>query len=346
MTNALSLSTFAAADTDYVAKLNADARATESAVNTLFELVENTFGDGALLISDLFLYDGIIGDESFVLDVPAYTGGGQITVGRRPVAPVFAGETSESAAWLTVSGRRTRIVVSVDTELDADAILEGIPKTIYVVVTSGGDVQLEEEADVANELYLYSMTWNGFSLSDFVRMAPILPGYQLLKRIAAPMLPIQLYDPDTNFVDDVESVTMLTIPGAPDESGPLAIPGGFEVLGGFVSFNKAGLDGAYAPGATGADSKLVLEVRSDDVVWNVEEDLEVNVNLAPNTQYWRVDESVVGLDRFCNEYREFRLVRASIGSGVISARAFTWGLYVRPIIGAAVGKDTDKLDMI
>jgi hypothetical protein len=139
---------------------------------------------------------------------------------------------------------------------------------------------------------------------------------------------------------------MLTIPGAADESTPLAIPGGFEILGGFVSFNKRDVDGVFAPGAETPDSLLKLAVKSDDVAWNIEEDLDIDVNLAPDTKYWRVDEEAVGDDRFVTEYREFRLARVSIGSGVISARAFSWGLYVRPIIGAAVAKDPDSLDMI
>ena len=341
----LVLSTFAAADTDYVANMNADNRAIEAAVNTLRSLVQNTFGDGALLLDDLFEFDGIVGEESFQLDIPAYMvgGAGSVTIGRRP-APAY-GEEDSSVAYMTASGERVRVVVEGDQAVSAEGITDGLPKTIYLVLTSGGDVQFIEDADLPNYLYLYSACWNGYTLTEFKRMARIIPGYSLFKRLAAPMIPIQIFDPETNFIDVDESETMLTLHGMADENDPLLVPASMEVLGGFITFNKAGLDGASAPWGEDDDVKLELDVIGDEgETWN-EETIQVQVDTAPLTVFWRADPELGAL-LFVNEFKEFRLSRASIGANVLSARAFTWGLYVRPILGAPVARDTDAFDLI
>ena len=341
----LVLSTYATGDLDYVAKMNADARAVEAAVNELRSLIQNTFGDGALLIDDLYERDGIVGAESFYLDTENYAGGNTITVGRRPV-PAY-GETNESVAYMTAGGARTRVAVPEDQAVSAAGVISGLPKTIYLVLTSGGSVQFEEDPDLPNLLYLYKMCWNGFSLYEFARMAPILPAYSTFKKLAAPMIPIQIFDPETNFMDVDESETSLMIHGVGTENAPLLVAAGMEVLGGFVAFHKEGPDGAYAPFGSGDDVKLELEVVGEEgETWNAEA-IEIQMDDIPATVFWKVKTTgTFELLRFVNELKEFRLNKVSIGQYVVSARAFTWGLYVRPIVGAAVAHDTESFDGI
>lgn len=341
----LSLKTdFTTEDTDYIPNLNANFAAIESEVNNLSAQLVATIGEGGPLIVDLFDRDGIIGAHSYVLDIENYPGGSQITIGRRP-APVFQGEVDESAAWGTFSGQKARVTLSGDLLLDAVAIVSALPKTIFIGIPSSGTPQFFEDDVQPNVLYIYEMTWNGFELTEFARRAPILPGYSLIQEIAAAPRLIQVFDSDTSWIDDFESRTEIVLPGHSDDN-EIGVDASMEVVGFFISTHNADDDGFAAPGSNPpTDSIIRLEVQSEAVRLNLE-DLELDAGQTPDTIYAKVDPATDPMFRFVTEVRRFRLVREFLGTGVTSARGFTWGLIVRPMIGTPIPKNQNKVIQI
>lgn len=333
----LALDDFAAGDIDYVAKLNNNNAALESEVNNLSAQVAGTIGPGGPLILDVFDRDGIVGAHSYRLDLDQYPGGTVIKIGRRPTFnPVF-GEVDVSVGWGTFAGTKARVEQVGDVDLDAASIVAGLPKTIFVGVGSSGTAQLFEDSVTPNVLYVYSMTWNGFSLSDFKRLAPILPGYELHKALLAPKL-IQIHDGETDWVSDTIGKTEIVLPGHSDDN-EIDVEGSMEVLGFFVSSHEVSDDGFNAPGGNPpTDSIVRLDVKSDAVKWNLT-DIELDMGTTPDTVYVKVDEAAVGDDRFVVEVKRFHLERTLLGDFVTSARNFTWGIIVRPLIGTPVPRD-------
>lgn len=340
----LSLQDFANTDTDYVAKLNNNNTAIENEVNSLAAQILATAGEGAQLILDVFDRDGLIGPQSYRLDLDNYDGGTSITIGRRP-APVGQ-EVDESLAWGTFSGNKVRVRLEGDHVLNAAAIVGGLPKTIYVGIPANGVPQLFEDTTAGNLIYAYSMTWDGFTLTDLRRRVPILPAYPLLQAIAGQPRMLQVFDPETNWVDDLIGRTEIVLPGASDDN-EIDIDGTLEVIGVFVSSHVADDDAFSAPtqGLDPNEVRILLELKSAAVRWNLE-DLEMDVGQTPDTIYARIDTVTVGDDRFVKEVTRFRLERTDLGARVVSARGFTWGLIVRPVYGNAIAKDSAQVNQV
>jgi hypothetical protein len=339
----VSLNTFAASDTDYVQKLNANAALIESTLNALQAQLVAAGVDGQALLLDLWDRDGIVGPHSYVLDLDAYAGGSQITIGRRPVAVPTLGEVDVSVAFGTFGGTKVRVTQSGDVVLDASTIVAGIPKTIYVGVGANGTPQLYEDTSTINVLYIWSMTWDGLQLTNFERIAPILDSYPTLQALHNSPKIIDVFDPETNFVSDYIGGTEIVLPGAASDNG-IDVDGSYEVVGLFVHATKAGNDGfAAMAGNTDPDDVMIrFDIESDGVVWN-DSTFEIDASNIPDYQYKKVDVSTVADDRYVTERRRFSLRRTHIGAFVTSARAFTWGLLVRPIIGLPVPRDTSRV---
>jgi len=330
--------------TNYPAIVKGNFDAIEAAVNSLAAQISAAVGDGALLTLDEFDRDGIVGAASYQLDIENYAGGSQITIGRRPAFNIAFGEQDISVAWATFAGVKHRVTQTGDVTLDASAIVAGLPKTIYIGVPSGGTAQLFEDNSAPNILYLYSMTWDGFGLSDFARLAQILPGYSTHQALASNVRTISIQDTESEFLDDPDGRVDLVLPGAPDDN-VVGIDGAVEVVGFAITAHRGDDEGLYAPTGVAPDNQLTLEIQSETVRWN-KEDIVFDASNIPDTIFAAVDKDVVGLDRFVTEFRRFTIVRTQIGSEVISARNFTLTLFVRPLIGAAVPKDKDSVDML
>lgn len=337
----LTLEAFTAAMTDYVQKLNNNNSATIAEVNRLAALIEASSGDGALLLLDLWDRDGLVGSHSYVLDLDNYPGGATITIGRRP-APTGQ-EVNISVAWATYAGSKQRVLQSGDVVLNAAGIITGLPKTIYVGIPSGGTAQLYEDTVTPNVLYAYSMTWDGFSLSELKRLAHILPAYTTLQKIAGSPQLIQIFDSETDWVSDTISSTEIVLPGAADDND-IGFDGSLEVLGFFVHASKKDDDGMNAPVGNPPDSVVKFKVMSEAIAWS--DDFELDCGNIPDSIFLPVKTSNVGDDRFVREVQHFTLERTSLGSSVTSARAFTWGVVVRPIIGIAIPKDNNEVTLI
>lgn len=333
----LTLNTYGTdADFDYPSKHNNDNAAIVAAVNDLYQQVLASSGEGARLILDSFDRPGLIGAASYRLDVDGYPGGAQITIGRRPVADVLKGDVDESSAWISVGGTRTRVTLAGDLVLNAAPIVSGLPKTIYVGIPASGVPQFYEDTLTPGVLYAYSMTWDGFNLAGIKRRVPILPGYTLQQVIAGAPRLLMLFDPETDWVSDALGQSAIVIPGEPDDNG-INVQGSMEVLGFFVQCQKQGGDGFAAPAGNPPATALVsLKVVSEGVTWsNV--NVDIDATSIPDTLYVGVAAGV-GDDAYVTRVRSFRLERVSIGNAVISARAFSWGVIVRPLHGQPAPK--------
>lgn len=340
----ISLLTQVASDKDYIAQINSNWATIEAAINTLDSQILASVGDGSLLVLDGFDRDGIVGAQSYQLDILNYAGGGQIDIGRRPVFDAAKGEEDKSIAWVTVGGNRTRVEQNGDVTLNANAIVVTSPTTIFVGIGSSGTAQLFPDQTAANVLYIYSMTWNAFSLTNFRRLAPILPGYPTLQEITKAPRMVQLYDSDTDWLEDTASRTEIVLPGQADDNG-IDLEASMQVIGGFVSFHKGDFDGCHAPTGAAPDNQLELRLISEAVKWNSDQIL-IDCSNIPDTIFFRIDTGTVGDLRFVNEVRRFTLERISVGSAVVSARGMTWGLFVKPMIGTPIAKDESVLDDI
>lgn len=337
--------TLSASDSDFIQTLNALMADIENAINTHHAELLAAIGPGALLIEDLFDREGVVGEHSYQLDIPNYTGGPQITIGRRP-APIGArGEVDVSIAWIVTAGGKTRVSMTSDLVLSAAGVITGLPKTIYVRVGSSGVPQvLETEADT-NLLTLYKATWNGFSWQNITRLAPILPGYPTFMKLAGHPRQNQIHDGDTNWVDDgvLDSDTEIVTHGDPLDNG-IGLNAEVEIQGFFIHPHRAGAGFWFAPSANPPDSLVTLRVVSAGETWSAE-DIVIDCTQAPDSIFIGV-ASAIGSKKYVNEVRRFRLEFVSKGSGVVSARGFTWGAEYAPLFGASVPKDATAIDQI
>lgn len=341
----ITLSDFASTDRDYIAKHNANNAALRSAINDLAAKVAAGGGSGADLILQVFDRPGILGTHSYVLDLEAYAGGTTIDIGRRPAPDSGKGETNISSAWGTFGGEQQLVQLSGDVTLDASTITAGLPKTIYVGIPSSGTPQLYESTATPNVIYAYSMTWNGFQLTDFKRMAHILPAYSLFQKLAANPQILQVFDTETDFVSDETGSTQLVIPGAADDN-EAGFECAVEILGFFASAGKADDDGFSAPGGVDPETVAVrfnILDENDDVM--TAEEFEFDASNIPDSIFKPVDPTL-GDKRFAVDIKEFRLVRTHIGENVVSARAFIWGVVYRPIYGLAIPKNTTTVEEV
>lgn len=341
----VTIPTLSASDSDFIQVLNALLTDVENAINTHHAELLAAIGPGSLLIEDIFDRDGIVGAHSYQLDIPNYGGGATIDIGRRPAPIGSRGEVDVSIGWITTAAGKTRISLTADLLLSAAGIIGGLPKTIFVRVGSSGVPQvLQDEADT-NLLTLYKATWNGFSWQNITRVAPILPGYPLFMEMAAHPRQNQVYDGDTNWVDAgvQDSDTEIITHGDPLDN-EIGLNAEVEVLGFFIHPHRSTAGFWFAPSANPPDSLVTLRVVSAGETWSAS-DLVVDCTQAPDSIFVGV-ASAIGSKKFVNEVRRFRLEFVSKGSGVVSARGFTWGIEQAPIFGASVPKDSTALDQI
>jgi len=330
---------------DYEAITEANRAATEAALNELDAKASAAGGEMAQLISDICNRDGVMGAESYQLDVDNYTGGATIKVGRRPSPTAAWGEIDASVAVGTFAGVRKRVTMIGDVTLDASGVVSGLPKTIYIAIPSDGTPQIYEDADLPNLIYIYSLCWTGTQLKEFVRMCHILPGYQTIADIAGAPQRIQLFDGESDFLASVNGRIDIELPGAAADNG-IGIKGAVEILGFAVRSHRPDNDGFYAPTGDAPANQMTLEIRDDDDRrWN-DQDIVLDGSATPETVYAGVDLGEIGTDRFATEYRSFKLVATLIGASVVSARAFTLTIFVRPLLGTAIPKDSNEVDEI
>lgn len=341
----ITLQTIPDGSTTYEAITEANRAALESFLNELEAKADAAGGDGAQLILDIFKKDGIVGSESYQADIDNYVGASQIVIGRRPTPVTLKGEIDESVAFATFGGVRQRVKMTGDVTLDAAGIISGLPKTIYIAIPSDGTPQMYEDPDLPNLLYIYSVTWNGFSLTDFVRMCHIMPGGETIAAIAAAPQRLQIFDGESCFLTDTEGKIDIELPGAASSNG-IGLKGACEVLGFSVRSHRADEDGLFAPTGEAPDNQITYEIRDDeDRRWNLEP-IVLDGSATPETVYAAVDTAEIGTDRFVSEYRSFKLVATLVGAAIVSARALTLTIFVKPIFGAAVPKDSSKVESI
>lgn len=339
---ALTLQSIPIGDEDYPAKVQANWDAIESFCNQLAAQILAGVGDGADLILDVFDRNGLVGSTSYVLALDTYDGGATIDIGHRPVFNPAFGEQDTSIAWGNYAGQRTRVVQNGDVTLNAGGIISGLPKTIYVGIPSDGTAQLYEDNTTPNVLYIYSMCWNGFSLTEFKRLAPILPGYSLLQRIVAAPREVRVQDEVTDFLEHDEARTHLITPGDAADN-EIGIHGSREILGFFINFPQGDEEGGlWAP--SGEDNKLTLKIQAEDEDWTEEFEIDASIDGGNFVQVAVL--AAVGDKRYVTEAIRFKLVKVSIGGDVVSAGSFDWGYYWRPMIGTEIPVDDTTMDLI
>ncbi|MGH9462436.1 MAG: hypothetical protein ACRD1X_14560 [Vicinamibacteria bacterium] len=333
--------------TNYHSIFAANFAAIEAAVNSLLAQVSALGGDAAQLITDVMDRDGIVGARSYRLDEENYEGGSSIDIGHRPAANPLLGDQDISVAWGTFGGERQRVVLNGDATLDASGITTGLPKTIYIGIPSDGTPQLFENDTTPNVVYAYSMTWDGFQLADFMRMAPILPGYDLFRDLANMQREYSIHDTETDWLEDDESQTSLPTPGDALDN-EIGVAGGRELLGFFIDFPGDQEDGLWAP--AGDDNKLVVQIESEGVPWSYDVDAEspeIEIDASQAENFFQIPlHPDIGIDRFVTESIRFSVVKISVGGDVVSARRFTWGYYWRPIFGQQVPIDENRVDLV
>lgn len=334
---------FEAADTDYVAHLNANFDEIASFFNALAAMVSATSGPGAILIQDLFDRPGVVGSSSYHLDVESYAGGSEIDIGRRPAPFAPPGETDTSIAWGLFAGEWDRVSQVGDVTLDASAIVAGLPKTIYVGVPSTGIAQFYEIESPPDVVMLYAMSWDGADLSEFERVTHILPGYSLIQSMAAAPMKDQILDTETDFRDgNTYGDSVIVLPGAPAANG-ISLEGAVEALGLFFNVTRDDEDGWFTNSAGDPDeSKVTLQVVDDeDDVWSAS-DIVIDCTDPVGTFFVAIDAGV-SAKKFVTEARTLRLKLVSCGDDVVSARCFTWGAFYKPMHGAPMPKDLTKV---
>ncbi|HEV3028491.1 MAG TPA: hypothetical protein VG457_13015 [Planctomycetota bacterium] len=340
----LTLQSVPAGSLNYPAIIDANWAAIEAAVNSLQSQISAAVGDGALLITDAFDRDGIVGAASYQLDLASYAGGGQITIGRRPAPISIFGDQNVSIAWITAAGQQQRVTQVGDVLLDFSGIVSGLPTTAYIGIPSGGTAQVFPDTATPNVLYIYSVCWDGFTLTCMERIAPILPGYTAEQALVANPRLVQSYDPDADFLTDAGGKVSIVFPGAADDN-LVGIDGAVEVVGFMVAFHQSGEDGLDAPGGMSPDNLLTLEIHdTEGVRWN-NEDIVFDASNAPDTIYASVAPAI-GADKFLTEFSAFHVIATIVGSAIISARGYTLGVFVRPLIGTAIPKDSTKVNLI
>jgi hypothetical protein len=328
--------------TDYEAILEANRVALEDEINTLLAQISAVGGDGAQLILDLADRDGVVGSASYRLDMANYTGGSQIVIGRRPVFDPAKGDKDLSIAFGTYGGTRQRVILEGDVTIDAAAIIDALPKTIYIAIPEDGTPQFYEDADLPNLVYVYKMTWNGFTLSEITQIGHILPaGFTLAQDLAKAKTCERVFDGGTDWLAETESRSTITLGGDGTEN-EIGLDVSRLVVGGFISC-KGDSESFYAPGGTAKTIKLELW-DDQDRRWNLE-DIEIDCSETPTRLFFRIDPAI-GTDVFVTSVAEFRLVRTALGADIASARNFTWGLYTQQIVGTPIPKDSSKVDGI
>ena len=330
-------------EVQYKNKINANFAALESNANAMEAQIVAAGVDGQLLLLDIYDRPGLVGPQSYQLDLIAYAGGSTIKCGRRPAAVVGLGELDKSIAFVNAGGSKVRVECAGDTTLDAATITASLPKTIYVGIPSNGVPQLFEDLGSVNVLYAWSMTWDGFSLTSFKLMAPILAHYETLKAIVGAPRLLHVFDNETNWVDDPEGFTVIVLPGASDDN-EIGIEGSMEVLGFFAHAVRADALGYYAPAGAGEDIKVYFDVESEGIAWT-DTPFEFDCSSIPDYQF-RPVASGIGDDKYVSTVRPFRLVRTTLGAQVLSARCIEWGVIVRPIIGLPVPKDESRVQVL
>lgn len=340
----ITLQDFLTTSTDYVARHNNNNAVLEAAINALQASVLGTVGPGGPLITDVFDRPGLVGAASYQLDLENYSGGVTIDIGRRPAPVTPFGETNVSIAWGLFSGGYERVTMTGDATLDASAIVAGLPKTIYVIITSNGAPQLVESDSLPTVLYAYSMTWDGYSLTDFKRLAPILGGNTLLQSMAGRPELITLFDPETNWVSDEQGMTAIMLPGSLADNGFAEMSA--EVLGFWVNAARADDDGFSAPteSLVADDNHVKWKITSEGEDWT-SEDFDFDCSNVPDVQFIAVNPAV-GDAKFVTEARTFEMERTHLGDNVVCARAFQWGVIVRPLYGLPIPKDIAFVDLI
>jgi hypothetical protein len=327
---------------DYPAIVEANFAEIESQINTLIGQVSALGGEAAGLINDAFDRDGLVGAHSYRLDLLNYAGGSTITIGRRPTAVSGHGDLNVSVAWGTFGGVKKRVTLNGDLPLDAMSVPQtGLPKTIYIVIPSDGTPQFTDSAVLPNAIYAYSMSWDGYAIdtATIKRMAPLLGAYETLKALHDDVQIHQVTDETTDWISEDESRRGLILPGSSIDTG-IAIEGSKRPVGGFISIDE-GWDSVE-----GDDNKLVLELLDDeDNRWNLDP-IEIDCSQAPDTFLFLVDEVTLANKIFVTERRRFRLSRVSIGTKVCAAQGMTWGLFLQPVLGTPVAKDTAKVSSI
>jgi len=330
-------------EVQYKNKINANFAALESGFNGLEAQVVAAGVDGQLLLLDIYDRPGLVGPQSYQLDLVAYAGGSTIKCGRRPAAVVGLGELDKSIGFVNAGGSKVRVECAGDTTLDAATITASLPKTIYVGIPSNGVPQLFEDLGSVNVLYAWSMTWDGFSLTSFKLMAPILMSHQTIKdTLATPRL-LHVFDNETNWVDDPEGFTVIVLPGASDDN-EIGVEGSMEVLGFFAHAVRADANGYYAPAGAGEDIKVYFDVESEGIAWT-DTPFEFDCSSIPDYQFRPVAAGIAD-DKYVSTVRPFRLVRTTLGAQVLSARCIEWGVIVRPILGLPVPKDESRVHVL
>lgn len=333
--------------TNYSAIFASNFSAIEAAINSLLAQVSAVGGEAAQLITDVFDRDGLVGARSYVLDTDAYEGGASISIGHRPAADLAHGDVDLSIAWGTFAGVKKRVTLDGDAVLNAAGIVSGLPKTIWVGIPSDGTPQLYEDDVTPNVLYAYSMCWDGFQFTEFTRIAPILPGYDLMRDLANFQREYKVDDLETDFLEDVEAQSALITPGDAADN-EIGVKGAREILGFFIDFPGDQEDGLWAP--NGEDNKLVLKITLEGDPWSYDEDAEseeIEIDASQAENFFQIPlHPDVGVSRFIFDHVRFKLELVSIGADVVSARRFTWGYYWRPLFGAQLPVDSEKVNLI
>lgn len=343
--------TLAASDADWIAKINSMMDDIATAINTHHQEILSQLGPGALLTLDMFDRPGVVGSHSYQLDIENYGGGAQIDIGRRPTFDAAKGETDLSIAWINAGGTQARVTQSGDVELDATQFLTGLPKTIYVGVPVTGAATLYQDTTDPNVLYLYSMTWDGANLTDIKRRRPILPGYELFKEMAGEPRVLQVYDGDTNWVDGPaggqESETEIVSLGDPLDN-EIGISGQIQALAFVIHAHRQEPGSWWDPTGDPPDSIVTLKIVDDegDEWSDPATPIEIDVGQVPDSIFVALNPAIPDDKEYMTEIRRLHLELVSIGSTVVSARGFTWGLIYRPLLGAPVPKDGTEVDLI
>ncbi len=302
----------------------------QSFVNDLAQQILAVSGDGAQLLLDLFDRPGIVGTHSYVLDLENYEGGSEIVIGRRPEANEIFGELNISIAFGIFAGLKKRVQQPGDVTLDASPITSGLPKTIYVGIGAAGTAQLFPDQTTPDVLYIYSMCWDGFQLTQSKRLGHFLPAYSLLQLLAKLPREIAVYDRDTQWKTDAQADVRIPLHGSAISSGVAGLDLAAEIIGGYVDVPKGGLGAFHCPGGTA--NKLVLRFMLNGVKVNLGT-FEINVSNAPDRIYFTVDADALGSDRFVTSVSHVSIERVSVGADVVSARGCSYGLFVRPVLG-------------
>lgn len=335
----LTLQSFAAPQKDYVARLNNNNTAIKAAVEALQAQVLASSGAGSQLLLDIIDRAGVLGADSYVLDIDGYDGSDSIDVGTAGVTSKAWGDFSGSFDRVTLSGGSSPATVS------AAAIVSALPKTIYMVVPANGTPQFTELDNVPNVVYLYSMTWDGISLTEFKRLATLLPGYSLIEDIASRAEIIWIYDTETDWISDEQGMSSVLLPGANSDNDLADM--NYEVLGFVVNCTRTDEDGMYASQDDEDDADrnhVKWKVTSEGEDWT-SEDFDFDCSDMPDFQFIAVAEGLVA-STFITEARTFELERTYLGDLVESARAFQWGIVVRRIYGPAMPLDRDFVNGI